>query len=55
MHPKVASAIQEIDAAVFNGDTFEDPVACAELLEYMAAWAKELTPAEQVVEPDDDD
>lgn len=25
MHPKVAGAIQGIDAALFNGDTFDDP------------------------------
>lgn len=59
MHPKVASAIEEIDAAVFSGDTFEDPVARASLLEHMAAWTRELAPVEeaveQVAEPGDDD
>lgn len=59
MHPKVASAIEEIDAAVFSGDTFEDPAARAKLVEYMAAWTRELAPvedaAEQVAEPGDDD
>jgi len=59
MHPKVASAIEEIDAAVFSGDTFEDPAARALLLERMAAWTRELAPveepAEQVAEPGDDD
>jgi hypothetical protein len=42
MHPNVARAIQEIDAAVFNGDTFEEPKARAELLEYIERWSKQL-------------
>lgn len=42
MHPKVAQAIQEIDAAVFNGDTFEDSDDRAELLEYIARWKSRL-------------
>jgi hypothetical protein len=47
MHPKVAQAIQEIDAAVFNGDTFEDPDDRAELLEYIARWTRELPVVER--------
>ena len=43
MHPRVAQAIQEIDAAVFGGDTFEDPDDRAELLEYVARWTRELS------------
>ncbi len=42
MHPKLAHAIQEIDAAVFNGDTFDDPDARAELLHYIERWTREL-------------
>lgn len=42
MHPNVARAIQEIDAAVFNGDTFEEPEARAELLEYIERWRRNL-------------
>lgn len=42
MHPKVAGAIQEIDAALFNGDTFEDPDDRAELVSYVERWAEEL-------------
>lgn len=47
MHPKLAQAIQEIDAAVFNGDTFESPDTRAEMLGYISRWTKELaeTPA----------
>lgn len=46
MHPNVAAAIQEIDAAVFGGDTFEDPEARAEILEYIARWQRELSAPE---------
>lgn len=42
MHPKVAGAIQEIDAALFNGDTFDDPDDRAELTAYVETWAREL-------------
>lgn len=39
MHPDVTEAIQQIDAALFNGDTFDDdPDARAELTEYLARW-----------------
>jgi hypothetical protein len=42
MHPKVAGAIQEIDAALYNGDTFDDPGDRAELTAYVEKWAQEL-------------
>ena len=42
MHPKVEQAIQEIDAAVFSGDTFEDAEARAELIGYLERWLREL-------------
>jgi hypothetical protein len=42
MHPSVSRAIQEIDAAVYNGDTFEEPTARAELLAYAEAWVRKL-------------
>jgi hypothetical protein len=42
MHPKVAGAIQEIDAALYNGDTFDDPDDRAELVAYVEKWAQEL-------------
>jgi hypothetical protein len=51
MHPNVARAIQEIDAAVFNGDTFEDPEARAELQSYLERWTRRL--AEPIIEADD--
>lgn len=42
MHSNVNRAIQEIDAAVFNGDAFEDEDARAELLEYLERWRRAL-------------
>jgi len=49
MHPKVAQAIQEIDAAVFNSDTFDSDTPEGEsdrkeLLKYLARWSRELRP-----------
>lgn len=44
MHPKVAQAIQEIDAAVFNGDDFDDKGECDELLHYVERWLRQLSP-----------
>ncbi len=37
-----AKAIQEIDAALFNGDTFDDPAVRAVLSAYVERWAREL-------------
>lgn len=42
MHPKVAGSIQEIDAALFNGDTFDDPDDREEFARYVERWAREL-------------
>jgi hypothetical protein len=43
MHPKVAEAIQQIDAAVLNGDTFENPDDRKEFLVYLESWCKVLS------------
>jgi hypothetical protein len=40
--PGHAKAIQEIDAALFNGDTFDDPAVRAVLSAYVDRWAREL-------------
>jgi hypothetical protein len=37
-----AKAIQVIDAALFNGDTFDDPAVRAVLSAYVDRWAREL-------------
>lgn len=42
MHPKVEHAIQEIDAALFNGDTFDKPKARKEISYYVMRWANHL-------------
>lgn len=54
MHPKVEGAIQEIDAALFNGDTFDNPDDRAELMAYVERWARALglTPSAEG-EPDE--
>jgi hypothetical protein len=52
LHPNVAQAIQEIDAAVFNGDAFEEVEARAELLEYIERWQRRL--AEPIITEADD-
>lgn len=55
IHPKVANAIQEIDAAVFNGPTFDEPEARAELTEYIERWTRRLAePIEVESEPEYD-
>jgi hypothetical protein len=52
MHPSVIQAIQEIDAAVFSGDTFEDPEARAELQAYVERWTRYLAEPVDPVEPE---
>lgn len=42
MHHKVAQSIQEIDAALFNGDTFDEPEARSTLRKYVERWLVEL-------------
>jgi hypothetical protein len=49
MHPDVKDAIAHIDAAVFNGDTFDDEANRTELLECIERWLRELCPEPNVV------
>ena len=42
MHPKIEDAIQQIDAALFNGDTFDDEGHRATLQEYVDRWQRQL-------------
>lgn len=49
MHPDVKDAIAHIDAAVFNGDTFDDEANRTELLECIERWLRELCPEPDVV------
>lgn len=43
MNAKVANAIEELDAAIMNGDTFHDPDVAMELISYLESWLGELT------------
>lgn len=43
IHPHISELIQRIDAAVFDGDAFEDGALRAELIEYIDRWKRELT------------
>lgn len=47
MHHRVAEAIQIIDAAVCNGDTFDDKENREELLNYLRYWLEDLRSREQ--------
>ena len=42
IHPKVQEAIQQIDAALFNGDTFDSPENRTYLKEYVERWLREI-------------
>jgi hypothetical protein len=42
MHPKIEDALQQIDAALFNGDTFDDEENRAALQEYVDRWQRKL-------------
>ncbi len=42
MHSSVEQAIQEIDAAVANGDTFDDPRRRFEMIGYAKRWIRLL-------------
>lgn len=50
LHHKVAAAFEEIDAAVFNGDTFDDPDNRDNALEYIQRWRDRF--GEMIVEDD---
>ncbi|AMO44161.1 hypothetical protein DSS3P8_103 [Roseobacter phage DSS3P8] len=43
MHPSVENALEEIDAAVFSGDTFVREENRTILEEYMGRWARAMT------------
>lgn len=43
MHPSVTRAFDEIDAAIFSGDTFIDPDALQKLEAMVARWQLAIT------------
>lgn len=59
IHLKVEEAIQQIDAALFNGDMFDDPENRAHLKGYVERWLKCIEEdekhADDPSEPDEDD
>lgn len=42
LHPNILNAFQEIDAALFSGDSFYSPENKKELERYILRWNKEL-------------
>jgi len=42
MHHHLIKPVNEIDAAMMNGDVFEDPDERREMLEYLERWCKRL-------------
>lgn len=55
MHPKLAQAIQEIDAAVMNGDSFWDPDDRAEFVFYLNSWVSEIPKIERMAKNREND
>lgn len=51
MHESVENAIDEIDAAMFSGDTFHDDDNREELKKYIVRWNREI----ESIEGDDDE
>jgi hypothetical protein len=48
MHDNLLQAIDEIDAAVFSGDTFHDIAARQTLEVFLKRWEKELSSLSEV-------
>lgn len=46
LHPRLAEAFEQIDAAVFNGDTFHDPDHRENFIDYLNRWSRELATSE---------
>lgn len=50
MHPKVIDAFDEIDAAVFSGDSFHDKENAEVLQSFINRWQRELVRIQQEAE-----
>lgn len=46
----IKNACEEIDAAMFSGDAFEDAEERAALIQYMGRWQRQLTLLEKPAE-----
>lgn len=49
MHPKVADAFEEIDAAIFSGDTFWDKDNMDKLEKFLGRWYRGMVSTKQSV------
>lgn len=50
MRADIEEICDSLDAAIFSGDGFLDPVAIKELREYMARWERGLKEHEDVLQ-----
>jgi len=54
VHPDVEEAIDQIDAAVFSGDTFVDQTARQQFRDMLARWERGLKSFDELDEEEDD-
>lgn len=50
MHPSVTRAIEEIDAAIFSGDTFLNEENNAEMRDMLDRWQRGLNEHKETIE-----
>lgn len=55
MHPSVARAFEEIDAAMFSGNTFMFPENLAVLEKYLGRWNRTLPSLQESVSDEDEE
>ncbi len=55
MHPCVAAAINELDAAIFSGDTFFNTENLEELKRVLARWQRKIPDLEEISRVIDDE
>ena len=55
MHPNVKQAFNEIDAAIFSGDTFFNAENLAELKRMIARWQAKLPDLDEMADAADDE
>lgn len=51
MHPSILKAFDELDAAIFSGDSFADKQQRAKLRELMARWERGLVSFDEIDDP----
>lgn len=51
MHPKVSAALEEIDAAMFSGDGFDDKDARIAFMAYLSRWVRQFPELEEYENP----